>query len=353
MMRKIRTLLRAAASALIAAAALNAVPAYAYNVVDLPPEMTMAEALEIYDVSEIKSATVSELNDDKYITLSEDEIKDFYYSAQNVSLVRRINPTPFRGINVNFYTDSGVKTFNLTSGVQIGRYGSDNYMCYAMKDEDMMYYMYLDSMYHESENKQSGTIVVPRTENDFLKLPEDPWAVSSVQEAAARSLLPYELTYNYNSYISREYFCKLLGNFIAVTAGYSSIENYMIYNGIPYDTGAFADCAGRDSSICILHALGIVNGKDGVYFDPEGVITREEAAKLVTETANRFIFVRTNYRLEYDDQDQISDWAQFYVTWVTDKGIMGGVDSSNFAPKDYYTQQQAIATITRLYNVCK
>lgn len=352
MKRIIKAVRRAAAAALIAAAMLNIVPAYAYNVVDLPPEMTMAEALEIYDVSEIKSATVSELNDDKYVTLSEDEIKDFYYSAQNISLVRRINPTPFRGINVNFYTDNGVKTFNLTSGVQIGRYGSDNYMCYTLKDEDMMYYMYLDSMYHESEAKQNGTIVVPRTDKDFLKLPEDQWAVSSIQEAASRSLLPYELTNNYSSYISREYFCKLLGNFIAVTAGYSSIENYMIYNNIPYDTGAFADCVGRDSSICILYALGIVNGKGGVYFDPEGVITREEAAKLVTETANKFIFVRTNYQLRYADENQISDWAQFYVRWVTDKGIMSGVDNSNFAPKDYYTQQQAIATITRLYNVC-
>lgn len=353
MKRIIKAARRAIAVSLAAAAMLGAVPAYAYNVVDLPSEMSMAEALEIYDVSEIKSATVSELNDDRYITLSEDEIKDFYYSSQNVNLVRRINPTPFRGINVNLYTDSGVKTFNLTSGVQIGRYGSNNYMCYAMKDEDMPYYMYLASMYYDSGDKQSGTIVVPRTDKDFLTLPNDPWAVSSIQEAASRSLLPYELTKNYGSYISREYFCKLLGNFIAVTAGYSSIENYMRYNGIPYDTGAFADCVGRDSSICILYALGIVNGKGGVYFDPEGVITREEAAKLVTETANKFIFVRTDYKLKYDDRNQISDWAQFYVKWVTDKGIMSGVDSSHFAPKDYYTQQQAIATTTRLYNVCK
>lgn len=349
-----KKIIKAFMSALLAAALFAAaLPAYAYNVVDLPPTMTFAETLEIYDVSEIKSATVSDLNDDKYITLTQEEIKDFYFSAQSVELIRRVNPTPFRGINVNFYTDSGVRSFNLTSGVQIGRYGGNNYMCYMMSDADMMNYMYLDSMYHESENKLRGAEVVPRLENDFLKLPQDPWAVAPVQEAASRSLLPYELTNNYNAYISREYFCKLLGNFIAVTAGYSSIENYMIYNGIPYDTGAFADCVGRDDSICILYALGIVNGKSKAYFDPEGVITREEAAKLVTETASKFRYVGTNYRLKYKDKKQISGWAQFYVRWVTEQGIMGGVDASNFAPKDYYTQQQAIATVTRLYNVCK
>ena len=352
MEKNMRKKIKAMLSSLLAAASLAAaVPADAYNVVDLPAQMSLAEALELYDVSEIKSAEIADLDENRYVTLTDDEIKDFYYSAQSVQLVRRINPTPFRGITLILNTDSGVKTYNLTSGVQIGKYGSNNYMCYTMTDEDTMDYMYLDSMYHESDQKQYGVEFTPQLSNDFLKLPEDPWAVPSIQEAASRSLLPYELTSHYNSYISREYFCKLLGNFIAVTQGYSSIENYMRYNGYSYDTGAFADCVGRDSSICILYALGIVNGKGGVYFDPENVITREEAAKLVTETANKLTYVGTNYQLKYSDKNQISPWAQFYVRWVTDKGIMSGVDSKNFAPKDYYTQQQAIATITRLYNV--
>lgn len=337
----------------VSAAQICAPCTMAYNVVDLPAQMSFTEALEIYDVSKITGATVSDLTDNKYITLTQDEIKDLYYSAQSTQLVRRINPTPKRGINVNFYTDDGVKSFNLTSGIQIGKYGSDNYICYMMSDDDMMDYMYLDSLYRESEAKQTGAEVYLNTVNDFLKLPEDQWAIAPIQEAASRSLLPYELTGHYGEYISREYFCKLLGNFIAVTAGYSSIENYMRYNNIAYDTGAFADCVGRDSSICILYALGIVNGKGGVYFDPDGVITREEAAKLVTETASKFIYVTSSYTLKYSDAKDISSWAEFYVKWVTENGIMSGVDSSHFAPKDYYTQQQAIATVTRLYNVCE
>jgi hypothetical protein len=330
----------------------SAVPVSAYDIVNLPSVMTFSDALEIYDASDISMATVSDLSDDKYVVLSSEEAKDLYYSAQEVNLVRRVNPTPFRGINVNFYTTSGdIKTFNLNSGVQIGKYGSGNYICYTMMDEDMSDYMYLDSLYRESDAKVSGTEIVPRLNYDFLKLPEDEWAVSSIQEAASRSLLPYELTSNYGAYISREYFCKLLGNFIAVTAGYSSIENYMIYNGLAYDTGSFADCVGRDDSICILYALGIVNGKGGVMFDPEGCITREEAAKLVTETASRFKYVSSTYNFDYADEDEISSWAEFYVKWVSENGIMSGVDSTHFAPQDYYTQQQAIATVTRLYNV--
>jgi len=338
------------AAAMMSAAAA---PAFAFDTVNLPPTMTVDEALEIYDASDIMSITVSDLYDDMYVELSQDEIKDLYYSFRNVELVRRINPNPFRGINVNIYTTSGeVRTFNLNSGVQLGKFGKNNYICYTMNDEDMSDYMYLDSLYRESENKIPGAEVVPRTDYDFLKLPADSWAVDSIKEAASRSLLPYELTFNYSSLISREYFCKLVGNFIAVTSGYSSIQNYMIYNDIPYDTGIFADIEGRDDSICILKALGIVDGKDGVYFDPDGVLTREEAAKIVTETARRYVYVNTSYDPKYADSREIAPWARFYVNWVSDVGVMGGVDSTHFMPKDFYTQQQAIATVSRLYNVC-
>ncbi len=325
----------------------------AFNVVDLPLTMTLSEALEIYDADEIVSATVTDIEDGKCISLTSDEIKDFYYSAQGVELTRRINPTPFRGIALNLYTSSGaVKTFNLTSGVQIGTFGKKNYICYTMSSEDMMDYMYLDSLYHESENKKDTELLPPQTAYDFLKLPQDPWAVESIKEAASRSLLPYELTSNYGAYISREYFCKLLGNFIAVVGGYSSIEEYMAYNNLYYDDGAFADCVGRDKSICILYSLGIVSGKGNAMFEPDACLTREEAAKLVTETASRFRYVETYYKAKYADKKQISKWAEFYINWVTEQGIMSGVDSTHFAPKDYYTQQQAIATVTRLYNVC-
>lgn len=327
--------------------------AQAFDIVNLPKTMTMAEALEIYDVDDIINATVTDIEDGKCITLTSDEIKDFYYSAQGVELTRRINPTPFRGIAVNLYTASGeVKTFNLSSGVQLGAYGKKNYVCYAMDEANAMDYMYLDSLYHESDNKREAEVVAPNTGHDFLKLPQDPWAVDSIKEAASRSLVPYELTSNYGAYISREQYCILLGNFIAVTGGYATIEDYMKYNNLYYDDGAFADCVGRDKSICILYALGVVNGKGNAAFEPDACLTREEAAKLATETASLFRYIETYYDAKYADSKQISQWADFYVNWVTEQGIMSGVDATHFAPKDYYTQQQAIATVTRLYNVC-
>lgn len=349
MLKKITALISAV---IIAAAA--AVPAMAYDVVNLPARMTMAEALEIYNPSDITSATLSSVKDGMYISLTESEIQDFYNSASEIELTRRINPNPMRGITLNLHTSSGaVRCFNLSSGVQIGLYGSSNYVCYQMDDEDLKNFMYLDSMYKEDTAKQQGADVHLRTDYDFLKLPEDPWAVSPVQQAASRSLLPYELSSNYGGYISREQFCMLLSNFIAVTNGYASIDDYMRYNNQNYLLNYFTDCDGRDPSISILYSMGIVSGKSDGIFDPDACITRQEAAKMLTETASKFKYIQTNYNLVYDDNDLIAPWAEFYVKWVSDNGIMSGIDKTHFDPTGYYTRQQAIATVTRLFDVCQ
>lgn len=336
---------------IILAAMLYTFSAYAYNVVDLPQSMTLADALEIHEVGAIKSATVSNLADEKHITLTRDEIKDFYYSAANITVHRQINPTPFRGTAINFQTDSGVKSFYFNSGVQIGMYGKSNFICYEMEDYDLSKFMYLISKYEEGQ-KIAGAEVHVNDTTDFLKMPDDLWARSSISEAASRSLLPYELTNKYSSNISREEFCVLIGNFIAVVGNYASIETYMEDKMPGYSRDNFSDCIGRDKSIDILFNLGVVNGRGGEYFDPEGAITREEAAKMLTSAAELFRHIETNYKLTYSDKNSISKWAQFFVKWVTDNGIMNGVDDKNFEPGGSYTVQQAVATVSRLYNVC-
>ena len=325
--------------------------ASAYNVVDLPKTMTLADALEIYEAGDIKSATVSDLDDEMHITLTRDEIKDFYYSAANINVHRQINPVPFRGKAINFHTNSGVKSFYFSSGVQIGMYGKSNFVCYEMDEYDLSKFMYIVSKYEEGQKQQGAEVYVNDT-TDFLKMPEDLWAQSSISEAASRSLLPYELTNKYSSNISREEFCVLIGNFIAVVGNYASIEKYMENKMPGYSRDNFSDCIGRDKSIDILFNLGIVNGRGGEYFDPEGAITREEAAKMLTSAAELFRHIETNYKLNYADNKYISNWAKFFVRWVTDNGIMNGVDDKNFEPGGSYTVQQAVATVSRLYNVC-
>lgn len=328
------------------------VQAYAYNVVHLPESMSFADALGVFDTDDINRITISNISDGEYTEMTRDEILDFYYLAQNMTVYRSLNATPFRGISVNIYTEDDVKSYYLGSGIQIGLYGDSNYICYKTDAADTEKLLYLDSMYHDAESRKKGEDAVHRdTSKDFLKLPSAQWAQSFAKEAAAKSLLPYDFTGKYSNYISREEFCILLGNMIAVKDGYASLEAYMTDKGAVYLNNYFEDCAGVDDSVNMLYALGIVNGKDETHFDPHGTLTREEAATLLCRTAELYMWIGTETDLAYEDVNLISPWAKFFVTWVNEYGIMTGMSETEFAPQEVYTVEQALATMVRLHTL--
>ena len=330
---------------------LTAVTAYAYNVVNLPEDMTFADALGIFSADEITRVTVSDIADGKYIELTNEEIREFYLTAQDMMVHRTVNPTPFRGIAVNVFTNDGEKSYYLNSGIEIGLYGSSNYICYKLDKPDTEKLLYLDSMYKDSNKKINGNVLNLDTSTDFLKLPSALWAQSFVKEAAAKNLLPYEFTNIYSDNISREQFCILLANMIAVKENYTSLDMYMLDRGQPYLKNYFDDCNGVNNSVNILYALGIVSGRDDSTFDPYGTISREEAATLLCKAAEMYMWIGTETYLNYSDTQSISEWAMFYVTWANEYGIMTGVTETEFAPHDNYTVEQAVATIIRLYNL--
>ena len=163
--------------------------------------------------------------------------------------------------------------------------------------------------------------------------------------------MPYEFTGNYSENITREQFCILLANLICVKENYSSLDKYMQDQNKPYLKNYFVDCNDADDSVNILYALSIVNGKDESHFDPDGTITREEAATLLCKVAEMYMWIGTETSLTYNDTDLISPWAKFFVTWANEYGIMTGITEEEFNPQGQYTVEQAVATIVRLYNL--
>lgn len=324
--------------------------ANAYNVVDLPESMTMADAMGVFSGADIERVTVSDVTDGEYVELSREQILDFYYAVQDITVHRRVDATPFRGIAVNVYTASDCVSYYMNSGVQIGLYGNDSYVCYKPEGADAEKLLYLDSLYHDSQ-RQGGAEFKPNTSKDFLKLPSAKWAQSFAKTAASRALLPYEFTNRYSDNITREQFCILLGNMIAVRDNYASLEMYMFDKGKPYLRNYFEDCSGVDDSVNILYALGIISGKDETHFDPNGTITREEAATLLCKAAEMYMWIGTSRELGYADTSSISPWARFFVTWATENSVMTGVTETEFAPQGAYTVEQAVATIVRLDNL--
>ncbi len=336
--------------AVLTAALAAPLSAGAYDVVNLPDTMTLADAIGVFSYDNITGMTVTSYEDNKYVTLSEQEAKDFYYEFANITLERKIYMTPFRGTAVTIETSDGSKyTVNLLAGVQIGTFGS-GYVCYQPSKSDADALMKYYSVYHDSDNKTEGRDTVIQG-TSFLKLPSDEWAVEPVTLAAEKGLLTYELTSKYSAAISREQFCDLIAQFICVQGNYASLEGYMKDTNTAYVIGGYTDCAGRSENIDMLSALGIVSGRGDGTFAPGEPITRQEAAKMLCETAALFTYISTYGSLSFTDNVYIADWAEFYVTWVSEQWIMNGMTDGSFMPLDWYTVQQAVTTVNRLYTV--
>lgn len=341
--------------AVLAAVVLLPLHALAYDVVNLPNSMTFADALGIYDFRDISSAMICDTEKNIYRNLSREEINDFFTAASQVKVWRKINPTPFRGAYVNFAAVNGAKAnYSFTSGIQIGLYGTDNYVCYMPAHDDAVELTYLLSGFYDSDAAvYGGSDVYANTTRDFLKLPQAEWAERAVRSAASKSLVPYEFTDKYTKEITREELAVLFANLIKVVGNYADVDDYIKdeLGTADYDTDIFSDCEGRDKSIYQLYALGILTGKGSGRFDPDGMVTREEMAAFITRVAEHNMYVGTNYTLNAADKTKVSFWANFYVRWVLDNGIMTLDGSGHFYPQNNLTVEQAIATIDRLYDL--
>lgn len=349
-MKKLKKLIKRTVITVLAMGILIPQCAFAYDPENLPETMTLAEAMSISDKSEISYATVSDVSDECFVELTDEQIGEFYEKTADMVLHRTENPTPFRGTAINLYTPNGIMSYYSSSGFQLGKYGDNNYICYKAEGADDLYMAIVDSIYQSAPTKYPGESIHVNTAYDFLKLPSQEWAIWYAQGAAEKSLLPYELTSYWGNYISREQFCKLLGRLITVAEGYPDLETYVQKTKGAYLKNTFSDCVGRDEAIDMLYSLGVVNGKSDTVFDPDGMLSREEAATLITRAASVLCYVGTaSQKTKFQDEYKISDWAQFAVIWVSEKNIMTGTSDYTFDPNLGYTVEQAVTTINRLH----
>ena len=322
--------------------------AYGYDVINLPESLAFDEALGLYSGTDITGGFVYDFNDEMYVEINQQQAKDFYYGCKTMMLIRTVTPNPFSGKVVVLQDADGKEySFCLETGVQTGTYGS-SYICYGPKEGNETLFSLYD-VYEDSAAKKSVQWAPKISTTDHLTMPEAAWARDYVKKATDYGFLPYSLTKKYSSNISREEFCILLGQLLCVEYNYKSLSDYMADNQLIYLKNTFSDCINSDDSIPILHELGIVNGVGGDLFQPGGTLSREQAAKMLAETAKRFVSVNLNGSPKFDDNKFISQWAKPYVAWAHSTGIMSGLDAKNFGPLEYYTVEQAIATVVRLH----
>ena len=102
-----------------------------------------------------------------------------------------------------------------------------------------------------------------------------------------------------------------------------------------------------------MGALGVVTGVGGGRFDPNGTLTREQAATMLARLAEAVGKPLAAQAPTFADNAAIASWAFDAVGQMQASGVMGGVGNNTFAPQVSYSREQSILTMLRLYESVK
>jgi len=108
------------------------------------------------------------------------------------------------------------------------------------------------------------------------------------------------------------------------------------------------------TAICAIYSLNlnkIVSGRTSTTFDPNGQITRQEAAAMLYRLCKALGYEFPASSNSYADSDKIAPWAKEAVNAVSAAGIMSGVGNNCFDPTSVYTCEQSALCLVRTYKL--
>ncbi|MBQ3404193.1 MAG: S-layer homology domain-containing protein, partial [Oscillospiraceae bacterium] len=146
-------------------------------------------------------------------------------------------------------------------------------------------------------------------------------------------------------------------------------ENLSGTKALPDVTNPFTDCT--DIEVMKAYNVGITNGTSATTFSPDRLLTREEAATMLTRVFKRVTMVGwtladdSNFTLNYtmpdlfDDDADISGYARDSVYFMAANDIIKGFPGNKFVPRnrtsaeeaEHYanaTREQALVIATRM-----
>ena len=163
------------------------------------------------------------------------------------------------------------------------------------------------------------------------------WAAGQLSQAAVAGIVPDSFESRYTQAATRAEFCALAVRLYEKVTGEAITQR-----------ATFSDTT--DFNVQKMAGLGVVNGVGGGKFDPNGTLTREQAATILARLAEAMGHPLPQAAPSFSDSAAISSWAAAGVGQVQAAGIMAG-DGSAFTPQGVYTREQCILTALRLYHL--
>ena len=101
-----------------------------------------------------------------------------------------------------------------------------------------------------------------------------------------------------------------------------------------------ADIVNKEA-VTVLASLNVINGKEDGSYDPTGIVTRAEMAKMICVVLNGGRDPQLGSVVADSYTDTVNHWAKAYIEYCTNLGIVAGRGDGTFAPNDTVTMAEA------------
>ena len=182
-------------------------------------------------------------------------------------------------------------------------------------------------------------VAAETTTHTFAGEQPSSWAKDQVGLAIDAGIVPQALQSRYTDTATRADFCALV---VAL------LEKYLGWELTAEETFTDTD----DINVRKAATLGIVQGVGNGAFNPNGELTREQAATMLERTYRASLrYLQGSGTSSFADSASVSSWAADAVAKMENSGIMTGVGNNRFDPKGAYSREQSIMTMYRLYRL--
>lgn len=169
------------------------------------------------------------------------------------------------------------------------------------------------------------------------------WAEAQVNAAAAKGLVPEGLGDDYRISITRAQFAAV------------AVKLYEVMSGekiAPATEAPFTDT--NDPDVLRAAAVGFVKGITDTTFAPDTLVTREQAATLLSRVYTKMGGeIPEVSATSFDDDGSVSGYAKSAVAFMADKSIVGGVGDNQFNAKGSASIEQALIIALRMAETLK
>jgi len=183
----------------------------------------------------------------------------------------------------------------------------------------------------DSEGEATQTDAVPNL------LTASTWAHDGITQAHGHGLIPQNLQNSFTANATRAEFTAF------AVALYEAVTGREIT-----ERATFNDT--NDINVQKMGGLGVVGGVGNGNFNPNGTITRQEAAVMLSRLIEQIDQPLPIIAPTFADNAQIASWATEAVGQIQAAGIMGGVGNNQFNPTGNFTREQSIITMLRLFD---